>query len=401
MQERRNVMEITGMVLADLHIGALPLEQTYKEIDYLKDSIKDFHFDFIVLAGDYFDKKIYSGEEYIVIANDLFLYLLEHCNKLRAIAGTKSHDNKQYSIFRMYERNQKDIIGSDAIDYRLIETVEEEELFPGLQVLYIPEEYVYDKEEYYKEYFKKEKYYDYVFGHGIIAEGMTNAVRNQKKEKAHRRKPPIFKTAELEDICKGQTYFGHYHTNTNIHDAVFYVGSWSRDKFGEEEPKGFYKIFIKDDGYDNEFVPNMVTEQYTTISFAYNHKIFREDVDLVKEFKEIQKKKEDMGIENLRLLFNIPVDYPNGEFFIGLANDTFGNIPGYKVEISNGYIEMKRQANKEKFREVKEKFHYVFDENAKIEDVLSNFTKAKQNREIPPEKVKEYMSFDAVDLLKR
>lgn len=394
-------MKLSGMVLADLHIGALPLEQTYKEINYLKDTIKDSSFDFIIIAGDYFDKKIYSGDEYIVIANDLFLYLLEHCNKLRAITGTSSHDNKQYSIFRMYERNQDDIIGSEDIDYRLIETVSEEELFPGLQVLYIPEEYVYDKEEYYKEYFVKKKYYDYVFGHGVIAEGMANAVRNQKKSKEHRRKAPIFKTVEFEYICKGQTYFGHYHTHTNLHDTVFYVGSWCRDKFGEEEPKGFYKIFAEEGKYTNEFMPNTVTEQYTTISFGYNHKIFKEDTDLVKEFKEIQKKRESLGIEHMRLLFNIPNDYPNGEFFINLANDTFGGLSGYKVEVSNGYIEMKRQVNKEKFREVKKKFHYVFDENAKIEDVLSNFTKAKQNREIPPERVKEYMTFDAVDLLQR
>lgn len=391
--------EYKGLVLADIHIGALSVSQTYKELQFLKDYLRDRYFDFIIVAGDLFDKKLYSGEEYIVIANELIVTLLKSCTKLRLVYGTKSHDNEQYSIFKQYESNTNSAI-MQKLDFRVIPSVEEEQLFPEVKVLYIPEEYIHDKKEYYKEYFEKEKEYDYVFGHGIIKEAMTNAVRNMKKSSEKRVKAPVFKTTELEKICRGQVYFGHYHVNTNIHDKVFYVGSYSRDRFGEEEQKGFYEInFDGIDEYTNQFIENSVTETYCTIPFSYNHRLFKEGTDLVEEFKMIQKRKEKSKIDYLRLIFNIPDEYPDAEFFIKLVMDTFHSEDGYKVEITNGYIETKKNINRQQFQEVKEKFSYVFDQNTDIEKIISYFIKDKWKKEIPPEKVKKYLQFKALDIL--
>lgn len=392
--------EYNGLVLADIHIGAIPVDQTYKEINFLRKYLVNKYYSFIIIAGDLFDKKLYSGEDYIVIANQLILLLLSKCEKLRVIEGTKSHDNGQYSIFKQYEDNSKHDVLQKNINFKIIRSVEEEMLFNDLKVLYIPEEYVYDKKEYYRQFFDTDNEYDYVFGHGIIQEAMTNVVRNMSKSKEHRKRAPVFTTLELERICKGKVYFGHYHVNTNIHDKIFYVGSFSRDKFGEEEPKGFYEISCNENEYKEYFVENVFTEQYITISFPYNHKLFKEDTDLVKEFDNIKKKKKSSGVQHLRLIFNIPDEYPNAEFFINLVNDTFKDGNGYKVEIVNGYITTKKNINKQQFREIRDKFNYIFDKNSNIEDNISCFARDKLGRIISPQKVKTYLDFKATDLLK-
>lgn len=392
--------DYNGLVLADIHIGAIPVSQTYKEINFLRKYLVNKYFSFIIIAGDLFDKKLYSGEDYIVIANQLILLLMSKCDKLRVIEGTSSHDNNQYSIFKQYEETSIHKILQKNIDFKIIESVQEEMLFPDLEVLYIPEEYIYDKKEYYRNFFNTEDKYDYVFGHGIIQEAMSNAVKNTNKSKEHRKKAPIFSTFELEKICKGKVYFGHYHVNTNIHDKVFYVGSYSRDKFGEEEPKGFYELSCNDNKYSEKFIENTITENYLTISFPYNHKIFNPDVDLVKEFDNIKNKKKESGVEHLRLIFNIPDEYPNPEFFINIVNDTFKNTHEYKLDIVNGYIKTKKNINKQKFREIRDKFNYIFDENSNIEDNISGYSRDKLNREISPEKVNKYLNFKAIDILK-
>lgn len=383
--------KIKTLVLADLHLGVLPVRQTYKELEYLLEYIEDDFFDLIVIAGDFFDKKLYAGEEYIVFANEIIQKMMKHSKYIRIVHGTSSHDNKQYSIFKHYEA------GSNK--FRIIYSVEEEKFEEGFRVLYLPEEYIYDKKEYYKEYFEEKKRYNYVFGHGIIQEAMTNAVRGKKKTRSHT-KPAVFTTAELEDICKGQVYFGHYHIHTNIHDKVFYVGSYSRDKFGEEEPKGFYELEYDGENYTNHFVENIKTEQYVTIAYPYSHTIFQKGTDLVEEFDRIKKKKKKTGIEHLRLIFNIPDDYPDAEFLIKLATDTFRG-DGYKVEITNGYIETKKNINHQSFEEVREKLNYVLDTNATIENTISSFAKDQLQKEVSPEKVKEYLNFKAIDILYR
>lgn len=391
---------LTGLVLADLHIGAMPVNQTLKEINFLKSWLHGKSFSFIIVAGDYFDRKLYSYEEYIAIANELFITLIDHCDKLRMIQGTKSHDNDQYNIFEQFENNSTllNLIKTE-VDFKIINTVTEEDLYENLKVLYIPEEYVYDKKEYYKKAFSEEGRYDYVFGHGIIQEAMTNAVRNMKKSSSKRKKAPVFTTAELKRICKGHVYFGHYHIQTNIDNRIFYVGSFSRYKFGEEEPKGFYEIETDGESYRNTFIENTSTERYVKISFSYKDKLFEDGTDIYNELMKLKDKKDASGIEKVKFIFNIPDEYPNAEFFINTVNDVFRDRDDIKIEIANGYIVTKRNTNKEEVREVLSTYPYIFEKGNEIEEQISYFIRDKNKKEISPEKVKRYLNFKAIDLL--
>ena len=391
--------ELKGLVLADLHIGAYSSTQTRKEFLFLKDFMKDKYYSFIIIAGDYFDKKLYSNEEYIVIANELFLFLLSRCDKLRMVAGTKSHDNEQYKIFSQYENRSIAELLDKEIDFRVINTFEEEELFDELKVLYLPEEYIYDKKEYYKDILNKENEYDYVFGHGVIQEAMTNAVRATKKDSSKRKKAPVFNTMELSRICKGQVYFGHYHINTNINNKVFYVGSYSRYKFGEEEAKGFYEISTDGNHYINRFIENVSTEKYVQIPYSFNNEIFKSDIDVLGKLKDIIRKKDLSNIDHLKLIFNIPDEYPNPEFFINLVNDVFRDRDDIKVEITNGYIVTKRSSTKEEVKEVLNTYPYIFEKNSTPEENISYFIRDRYSKDVPVERVKKYLNFKALDLL--
>lgn len=394
---------MNGLLLADIHIKAQDYQQTYKEYKFLENYLDDKHYDFCIILGDFFDRKIYSYEEYIQLAYKYMLLLISHCEKVRVVYGTKSHENEQYNIFDFLKDDIYKVMPlSFQLDFKVIKSVEEEELFPDCKVLYLPEEYVLDKKEYYKEYLSKEKEYDYVFGHGVIQEVMTNAVRSidKKSNKTHeRKKTPVFTTMELKKICKGQTYFGHYHIHTNIDDVIFYVGSFSRFCFGEEEKKGFYEIEKTKKEYKNEFIENISARRYVTKKYGYKDAIFTSETLLIKELDSIIPKKEKAGIDFLRLIINIPEDYEKAEFLINLLNERFKFRTDIKIEIVNGYVEKKRQVNKEEVQEVFEKYDFIFDKNEEDERKISYFIREKNNKEMSPEQIKKYLSFKAIELL--
>lgn len=396
-------MERNGLLLADIHIKAQDCQQTYKEYQFLEKRLKDKIYDYCIILGDFFDRKIYSYEEYVHLAYLYMSLIIKHCKKVRVVYGTKSHENDQYEIFNFLDESiMNGITGEiEKIDFKVIKTVSSEELYPDLNVLYLPEEYVLDKKEYYKDYFNKEEEYDYVFGHGVIQEVMTNATRNvdKKIDKIKvRKKPAVFTTAELKRICKGQVYFGHYHIHTNISDKVFYVGSYSRFCHGEEEPKGFYEI-SNDKKYSNKFIENTSSKKYVTIKYGYKDEIFQDEEKLMKEITSIPEKKKRAEIDELRLIFNIPEDYEKSEFLINLLNERFKFYDDIKVEVVNGYIEIKKQANKEQVKEIFDKFDIIFDKDESDENKISFFIKEKKGKEIPGVTIKKYLTFKALELL--
>lgn len=388
-------MEYNGIVLADVHVGAMSYETTYKEYMYLKNYI-EFHgkFDYAIIAGDLFDRKLYTNEKILRIAYLIMILLLVNSTKLRIVNGTKSHDNEQYNLF-LNMGNLLDGYKQD-YDFKIIYTVEEEELFPDLNVLYIPEEYVYDKKSYYEEFLSNVDKYDYVFGHGVIAEVMTNAVRHTKESTTKRKKPPVFTTAELKNICRGKVYFGHYHIHTNIDNKIFYVGSYSRFRFGEEEPKGFYITNYKDGKYSETFIENTQALKYVTIAYGYDNKIFTDENLLMEELNTVIKNKKRYGIDKLRLMLNIPEDCQIAEFIIDFVSNKFRLDDSVKVEIANGYIENKKLANKEVVQDVFTKYTFMFDKSLDIEDKISQFIKVYYDKEISPEKIKKYLTVEDI-----
>lgn len=394
-------MNYKGIVVSDEHFGVMDSKKLIREhteilFQYMK-TMKSL--DFIIITGDFFDHNLYLNDEataYAVLCMKNFIYFAKKFHaKIRIVYGTESHECGQYKIFKSYEED------SD-IDFKVIYHVMEEELLPDMNVLYVPEEYIYSKSDYYEEFLKKKSYYDYIFGHGVIQEAMSNAVKNMKSTKTNTRaKVPVFNSAELSYACKGKVYFGHYHVNTNINDKVFYVGSFSRWIFGEEEEKGFYVIKKDNDSYSEEFIVNTCADKYKTISFGYEHPIFRSIDSFKEKMDSVEKMISDDIFQHIRLIFNIPEAYENPEFLINYIRERFKFNDKIKTEIVNGYIDKKKKIDREKLESLSKKYGIIFDKNIPIEEKYSFFIQDKNGITMDPVRIKQYLECDDIVKLGR
>lgn len=372
-----------GIVIADQHFGVIGAEELYLEHDkiffeYLKSDI----FDVIFIAGDFFDHILYLNESHAnkacLFMDRLFEEARRMNSKIRIIYGTESHECNQYSIFlnRVHTEN---------LDIKVIRHVEEEELFPDIWVLYLPEEYIYNKDEYYKDFFTGEEKYNYIIGHGVIQELMSDASfhMNRSSKTSARAKVPVFTSRELLENCCGEVYFGHYHVNSSIKDRIFYVGSFTRWCYGEEAPKGFYSIEFKKDKYHHEFIENTMAKKYNTITYGYENPIFHDKESMEKEIKKVRQLVDKGMIDNVRLVMNIPEDYQDAESTIVMMGEQFKGQDKIKVKITNGYVNKTKKINKEYLTETMKKYSYIFDKSMPISEQAHNFIKTKFNEDIP------------------
>lgn len=398
-----NVMKYNGLIISDIHIGAMPVEQIKEELEntflaYIKNAYKSKSLDYIIFLGDYFDHKLYLNDQSSKYASRFISDLLTITDsinpqcKIRFVYGTESHESDQYDTLFNTVSNH---------DIKVIKHVEEELLFPTMKVLYIPEEYVSDKYEYYKEFFNENNEYTYIFGHGVIREVMKEAAvisDNQKDSK--RRKPAVFSTAELRNISK-QSYFGHYHMNIDNGMGFHYVGSFSRWKFGEDEQKGFYSVTYNDDSesYSEEFIINELAKKYKTISFGYKTNF--DDMQKINEkISNLFNSVHNGAYDHIKLRFNIPDTCENPESIINYINELNKQDENVKVEITHGYIESKKTHDKKAIENDNNKYHMIFDKNIPIEEKVSHFISIEYNKEIAKEDVDKYLHNPLDEILK-
>ena len=383
-------MKYKGLVISDIHVGAFDVERQYMEfhdifINYIK-KLKTL--DFLIITGDYFHHKFYLNDKESVYAYRMMKNLIEVCSrlntKIRIVYGTESHECNQYDVLSILDLYD---------DIRIIKKVESEELLPGMNVLYLPEEYMYNKHEYYKDYLYSNNRYDYIFGHGVIREIMGTVASKMESDSSKRLKVPVFNSKELDDVCYGETYFGHYHIGYNINDKIFSVGSFSRWQFGEEEPKGFYELTcdpIKEK-YSHKFHENTLAEKFVTIGFGYNSKIFTDNDYMQKELSKVDKMIEDDIMDHVRFEFNIPEDAENPESTINYIKERYKFNDTIKVNIVNGYIEKKKEVQKEKISEDLDKYGFIYDKSLPIENKIHQYITIEYSKDIPVSDIKLYL----------
>ena len=378
-----------GAVISDIHAGAIPAEDLLFELNekflsYVK-SMKII--DFIVITGDLFDNKLSLNSEHTKYIFIFLKKLTELCIKkkikLRIIKGTEFHDNKQLDILKF--------LSSSNCDIKIFDTVSEEYLFEDFKVLYIPEEYMSDKDEYYKPYFSQgTNAYDMIFGHGLINE-VAFVAKNQESE-ITMNKAPIFKSEILMDICKGPIFFGHIHKSQNVKDKFYYVGSFSRWIFGEEEPKGFMICaYTPDTGkYEIQFIENTLAKRYDTMVIDYNSSFYKDDEN--HQIDYILTLVKNLEVDRLRIIFNIPEDYPNPLLLTNVINDVFTKYKHIKIIINNNSKEMQKKKEMEmKIKTLMTTYDFIFDKSIPTEEKLSRFVKIKFNRDIPVSLMRDYL----------
>jgi DNA repair exonuclease SbcCD nuclease subunit len=374
-----------GAVLSDPHAGAFDPNQWYDELNkgFLNYIDKLEILDFLVITGDYFHTKISANSEYAKYALKFLTRVLKICaeknTKFRIIKGTESHDNKQLEMF-------DGLRGVANCDFRVIHTVEKEWLFEDMHVLYIPEEYMEDKDEYYKEYF--EDTYDYVFGHGLVDKAVFIAATQESE--TTRSQAPIFKTDELHAICKGPIYFGHIHKPMLV-GRFRYVGSYSRWAFGEEEDKGFLMTYYTPESSDyiDEFIVNKNARRFDTVKIEYTSTVFNKTEKEQMEY--LLKLASSLVVDYLRLEVNIPEEYPNPMLLTNMLNETFSKYSKVKLKINNNSKLRQKKETEEKVNKLLDMYGFIFDKSIEPDEKIVEYIKIKYQRNIPIERMRMYL----------
>lgn len=370
--------------IADIHFGAVKANILYEELkESFLNFIKDKYIDMIVICGDFYNSIVNLNTKTSLLSLVFMKELISICKDngikyIRIIQGTYSHDNDQLNNFIIFEKDMD-------INFRVILTVTEERLEEGLNILYVPEEYISDPKEYYSQYFNKVGYYDIIFGHGMFRE--VSFTSNDSESSTSR--APIFDSTLFSNICKGPIIFGHIHNHTIIKKKIFYVGSFSRWAYGEEDPKGFM-VFLYNTKYrffNYSFVKNNLARRYDTIDIVHipNNTPIKSFIKYLNSFRK--------DYLRIKLIINNTMNTDDA-MNLAILREYYTNRSGYKLEVINNVFIEKQKENEEKISKMINEYNFVFDKNLPIEDKLQRFINKRYNREIPIDKIKDILYKD-------
>ena len=353
------------LLFADIHIGSIKdTNYVYNTLTNIIDKeIIQTHTDAVFILGDYFDHLFKVNEEFVSVAINVMSYLRRACarekTKIRIIYGTESHEMNQYRLFNYH-------LTSRSLDIKVITTCTEEEIFPNVNILYVPEEYISDKHEFYHEYLYTGKKYNFIFGHGVIAEGMPAVISYSRNSKSEEKQVPHFKAGELSnisDIC----VFGHYHCYTDMGDNVYYLGSLFRDSFGEETPKGYGVI---EDG-KFRFIENEKAYVYKTYTFDAESEIYNDADSILSAIDKIKSENNEIfngnHVGKIRLVFNTPPNI-DPSFKENLKSIIFNDklITPLIKETSSELIEEAKE-------EIDSEYEFILDSSLPINDKIYSY----------------------------
>lgn len=273
--------------ISDIHIGKKDDMKLKEELEIFFDYLKDTeNIDMITISGDLFDRVLTANEygttlalEFIQRLIDLYVPEID----IRIIKGTRSHDFNQLDILKVF----KEKAGSH---FKIIEK-NEVEVFNGYRILYLPEEYPTDYDDFYKENLlgAEDKVYDFIIGHGMIDFIAFTGYEDDSENRVHG--TPTHKANDLIRVTKGPIIFGHIHEKQEYKDKIYYTGSYSRYSFDTPSEKGFMVFDIDDDDPSNfkmTFIENTAAPTYAVLDID---KLNLEGVDdHVKYIKELADK---------------------------------------------------------------------------------------------------------------
>ena len=380
---KKNVVSV--MVSADWHIGATDPNRFENELLNLvsEELDKKKSLDLFVIAGDVFDMKEYLSSDavksfFIIMAK--LLSLTEPFNtEFRIIEGTRTHDALQLStlsiIFDKLAKIKR---------VKFIETVTEESLL-GMDILYIPEEYVIDDELYYKDFFSKK--YDFIFGHGNTdLMWYMKGVEQNKLSQA-----PVFKVEELCNIAR-YSYFGHfhYHIASGPDNRFKSIGPVTRWEFGKEGECGLYstqydissKLAIEE-YIENEYAPILPT-------VIMNIKKEYELDELNKLVK--QKITEPMkSSDKVRLIVNIDTTIKNFNVMRDFVLGAYGKVDRLTLilKLIGSTEENIKEESEETIEKSIEEKPYLYDKSMHDEARIAAFIRKKEGVNISLESILE------------
>ncbi len=220
---------IKGAVISDIHLGALCSNSQWENLEenFFKPILEDLP-DVILVAGDTTDERVNANSNVISVLNRFVDKLIGLGVAVIVIEGTKSHDDNQMKVFSHRVNDNFRMYDKVTIDNVL-----------GMNMLMIPEEYMHDPEEYYKDYLNGDHKYDLVLCHGMWEHVAYTGARKSLFRKLT--SPTWSYEKHFEGLVHGVIYSGHIHTRSS-HKKYRSIGSFGRTSMGEEENKGFIRF---------------------------------------------------------------------------------------------------------------------------------------------------------------
>jgi hypothetical protein len=295
---------------------------------------------------------------------------------IRMIEGTMSHDRLQPQIFDNFILDDN---GNRIIDYRFFPTIGEEKI-KGLNILYVPEEYPLNIDEFYAPFKKKE--YDLMFVHGTW--DFINFASTIDNEKNGINSAPVFKYAEWKDALKhGMAVCGHIHGMHLFKDKdgrvkVLYPSSFSAWDYNQISKRGFVYLTIDTDTHDIDY---RIIENTEAPTFA-NIDVADLGMDLATaKVEDIKAKIEEQitKVDYIKLdLEALPEDKKavfkalykdNKKIVVRTIKDTF----------------LQSEAGSDAYK----KYDYLLKDNLTVEAAVSRFIKEEYNKDMPAEEIKD------------
>lgn len=341
--------------IGDLHIGVSciePYEMKYQLNEmYIKPLEELAMLDIISVNGD-LSHDILSlnskdSEVYLWFVNRITEIAKKKNAIVIFIVGTLSHEFDQMNNLKVFQ--------NDFVYFASKPTVIETK---GLKIYCLPDIYIKDSKEEAELYQYKDKYFDYILGHGSVTE--TQFIKQEGENTIS--KNVVYDTKELIRMCKGPIIFGHIHTYMKIKNQLYYTSSFTRFIHGEEADKGtLISAYIPE---DSKF---LVERVINTLAFNFNeynigHQTL-DDTEAEDIILKIEKFITEYKVDKLALV----VDYINSDINIA------------KINILRNYFNRNKIVNKMKFKSLSPKEA----EFIKTETVIDDSKKYLIDKSIP------------------
>jgi hypothetical protein len=369
---------VKGVTIQDLHFGHKRSEEMYNELRQFKDFLNNNEVHILNINGDYFDRKLVGTEPSTFYALTFFSELVEICErkniKLRVLLGTRSHDLNQVStMFQHY-------LSRPTLDFKYIPTIQEEEIL-GLKVLYIPEEYPENGEEYYKPF--KTNHYNIIHGHGTWDFVSFTSGDYEENSKVGIHSAPVFVYEEWKRaIHNGFAIFGHIHKRQQFKN-VYYSGSYTAWGYGDRSKKGFtyYEVDTETKKWKFEYKDNIECPRFDTVSVK---ELFDgKDLNTI-TFEDIQKalNEEITKTDNLRIdLAGISDDK------IKMFRKSFENNSKVKIEVKKAKALLTESTEPA----IYEKYGYILKRELPVNETVQKFIKEEYQSDLEVAKIEEIL----------
>lgn len=385
-------MRYNIMTIADLHWGVMDEEEMWNQFEFILEFIRKMDVDLIVIAGDYFDLKLYLNSKRAIKALEWFdtLFKLAKARgvqKIRMFRGTISHDADQMEVFRKYQEE-------DGF-FKVYESCTAEETLPELQCIYCPDELMNTK-TYLMTYTNELLSGNHIgFFHGSfdvvlrkdidVSEMLYDTTSESVKEVIT---SITFPMNFFQKIIKYCWVGGHWHDG-NQYENIYYVGSPTQWIHGEDAPKGFGFIAV-DTGKDTYLYRKILNpiapayDSYEVHPDELDEEVFVGEMEyLINKIDTNIKQYISAGIRyNIRIVVYEPEKNVQSQNTIKTLKDKYVDNHNVVIRVKSKDKSKKRKAAEQSI-ENKKDFSFIKDKNMPVAKQIYEFIKLKTGDEVP------------------